>query len=112
MRTPFSNSVRDCVEYILYNFNIARKNDNALILYYWLVCDKLPLLNKYFDGNDPNIKEKLDEIFRATTPETITRARRLIQHEEGKYIDKRTETRRRTLEDIYRKTSKGLQDYF
>ena len=66
MRTPFSNSVRDCVEYILYNFNIARKNDNALILYYWLGCDKLPLLNKYFDGNDPYI-EKHQKVCKTTS---------------------------------------------
>ncbi len=112
MKTPFNKNVKECVEYILKNFSITRKNDNALILYYWLVCDRLPLLNQYLDEDDPLFHKKFNELLKATTPETITRARRLIQHDEGKYVDRAIENKRRALEKMYRDTAKSILDFY
>jgi hypothetical protein len=57
------------IRYILSHFQRARDSDKHLMLIYWRLFDRLP------------ISREFEEAFlaRATTPETITRARRLVQ---------------------------------
>ncbi|HDR7263641.1 hypothetical protein [Bacillus sp. CH_203] len=61
------------VEDILRDYEVARGDDKALCLLYWRLVDGIDFRNFAVGFMD-----------KATMPESITRARRLIQ-EEGKY---------------------------
>jgi len=74
--TESINSIREkltstelAVRYILAHFPKARSNDKLLLLLFWELVDKIPMTKEF----------KQAFLTRATTPETITRARRLIQ---------------------------------
>lgn len=68
------SNIRENVEVILAKYPSARDNDKMLMMMYWEDVDGIK-----------DIGNRFDFIFKATSPETIVRARRLIQ-EEGKHL--------------------------
>ena len=75
-----------CVRYILAHYPETRNNDKLLMLTYWRIIDRIPVPPEFHKAF----------LHYATTPETITRARRLIQSQ-GDYQarDEVKEMRRR-----------------
>lgn len=67
-------TIKENVEYVLLHWPIARDNDKALQALYWEHIDRLNF--KYFHQ---------EFMSKATSPDSITRARRLIQ-EEGRFL--------------------------
>jgi len=57
------------VRYIMAHFPETRSNDKLLMLHYWELVDRIKIPREFWKAF----------LRRATTPETITRARRLIQ---------------------------------
>jgi hypothetical protein len=70
------NTVVENVKRILYQFPETRNNDKLLLSYYWTLIDEVDTTS--VDGFMRDYHRK------ATTPETITRARRVVQ-EKGQY---------------------------
>jgi len=69
------SDTENCVRYILFHFPETRNNDKLLMLKFWEMIDKIPIPQDF----------RLAFLKFATTPETITRARRLIQSR-GDYL--------------------------
>ncbi len=118
VKLPFSKDVTSCVKYLLENYPATQVNDNILILFYWIKCDGAEELSKYIDidhlENHENAK-RLYEIEKATKVETITRARRVIQHDKGILYNQSVENKRRVMEDLIRKNAigrRGIEDFF
>ena len=63
-----------CVRHIMALFPETRSNDKLLMLHYWELVDHIKIPREFWR----------DFMKKATTPETITRARRRIQ-QEGNY---------------------------
>lgn len=72
-----NKTIRQNVEAILRDMPMSRDDDKILIITYWNVIDGI--VDKEGMVDPYNIFDK------ATTPESITRARRLVQAE-GKYL--------------------------
>jgi hypothetical protein len=89
-------TIRENVEAILAAYPGTRNNDKELMLEYWETVDKVDLRNRF------------DFIFFATSPESIRRARQLIQ-EEGRYLpdDKVVSIRRGRQQQMVRAVRKG-----
>jgi hypothetical protein len=85
------NNIRKNVEYILNLDEESRNNDKKLLLMYWTLIDKVSITSNFLH----NFMQS------ATMPESITRARRLIQ-EEGLYLptEEVTKNRRKRQEDM------------
>lgn len=84
-------TVQARIKKILALFPHTRNNDKELMFCYWVVYDGL---------NETNFATEF--VQRATSPETITRARRRIQ-EEGLYVPSEiTIAKRRHREEAYR----------
>ncbi|RLG36791.1 MAG: hypothetical protein DRN91_07115 [Candidatus Alkanophagales archaeon] len=73
-----------CVSYILAHFPETRSNDKLLLLRYWEMVDKIKIPRAFWR----------EFLRKATTPETITRARRRIQAE-GEFLPRREVLERR-----------------
>jgi hypothetical protein len=67
------STVRENVEKLLREIPATRSNDKLLMLTYWEDIDGIEIGNRF------------DFVFRATSPESIRRARQLIQSED-KYL--------------------------
>jgi hypothetical protein len=70
-------TIRDNVEEILRDYPYTRNSDKKLIIKYWEIVDKISMnsIDEFLHGF----------MVKATNPESIRRARQLIQ-EEGKYL--------------------------
>jgi hypothetical protein len=85
-----------CVRYILAHFPEARNNDKILMILFWRIFDKITVPREF----------ERAFIKYATTPETITRARRMVQAS-GDYmptgeIKEYRESRRKKIREILR----------
>lgn len=93
-----SKTFRDkdtCIRYILAHYPEARSNDKLLMVTFWQMFDKIPITASF----------RKAFLQRATTPETITRARRHVQ-EKGSYhardeVREYREARRKKLRDFF-----------
>ena len=65
-------NVETMVRYILAHYPEARSNDKLLMLHYWELVDRIKIPREFWKAF----------LRRATTPETITRARRRIQQQQ------------------------------
>lgn len=84
----------NCVRYILHHYPEARNSDKLLLLIYWSLVDKIKIPKDFW-------REFLDK---ATSPETIIRARRKVQ-EGGEYLpSQEVLEKRRTLDEYFRRT--------
>jgi len=87
-------TVRQHVEYLLEQYPQARDSDKTLLMLYWMLVDNVDMQSG---------RRALYDSFmeRATPPESITRARRLIQ-EEGLYPSSKpvSEERRKRQEQF------------
>jgi len=88
-----------CVRYILAHYPEARNNDKILMIHFWRLFDKIPVPKEF----------ERTFIKYATTPETITRARRMIQAS-GDYlptgeIKEYRESRRKKMRELLKRQS-------
>jgi len=92
---------KEVVERILSQNQRARNDDRFLVWKFWHDYDKVNIFIPY------------EEFCRLTPIESITRARRLVQNELGRYLpdDPAISVRRRIKEEIIRKWFKENQWY-
>ena len=94
------------VRYILAHFPNARSDDKLLLLYYWRMADKIDIPAEVWR----------QIMTKATTPETITRMRRKIQHDDGNYpargeVEKGRMEKAGLYRSLFAKGGKGLDEY-
>jgi len=92
--TPRNNfdTIKERVKAILRDYPYARQDDTFLWLMY--VRIHVPELSKYIKYIPPDVLKKAPKF------ETITRARRFIQNEEGLYLPPENVRRRRRRREI------------
>lgn len=107
INTGFSPDVQHNVLKLLLYHDEARQSYPFLVLAYWIVhdnalpCDLIGKL-KIEDDVFNDIDKSVNAWKKLTSPETITRASRVIQRDKNIFIDNRIKNARDQMQEIYR----------
>jgi len=87
------------VRYIMAHFPETRSNDKLLMLHYWTIADRIKIPREFWRAF----------MRYATTPETITRVRRLIQSQGDYQPREEVKQKRRVRSKKFREVLKAGQ---